>query len=167
MSQRNILYHWLVEQSKSLAIHGSHCSLDWNNNNPNCWWPTIYPEALCGFDCILPCTRMTHWGAPGRGFSLSSWSDWDHIEGMLFLCLIDLLAYFMSRLVGSLWTMLQIIHIVMSKLEEELKLQNIPFDEVGRRIRSVKWQDFELVVWANYCSIDVSPTSLIWPVRPS
>lgn len=53
----------------------------------------------------------------------------------------------------------------MSKLEEELKLRNIPFDKVGRRIRSVKRQDFELVVEANY-GIGVSPTSLIWPARP-
>jgi len=52
----------------------------------------------------------------------------------------------------------------MSKLEEELKLRNIPFDKVSRRIRSVKRQDFKLVVEANY-SIGVSPTLLIWPAR--
>ena len=140
MSWEDILHHQLVEWSKSLTIYGSHCTLDQNNNYPNCWRPTIYP-ASCRFDHIPPCTRTTFWRASCRGFSPSPWSDWDDIEGTLFI--MSVWSYCLSYVQTSWVTIDNASNndTFMLKLDEELKACNIPFDKVGHRIRFMKQQD--------------------------
>lgn len=151
-----------MEQSKYLTIYGSHCTLDWNNNYPNCQKPTIYPEALHRFDRIPPCTRTTFWRASCKGFSLSPWLNWDHIEGTLFVMFFW--SYCLSYLQIRWVTMDNTSNNDTFMLKLDIRAQGMQYpleqswlqDKVGEATR-FSWSRLK----ADYCE-DVFSTLSIW-----
>jgi len=71
---QDLINNWHVDRSKSVTIHGCHCSLDQNKGNTDSRRATIRTQVTCRVNWISSCSWPSWWWTSLSSFSLYYWS---------------------------------------------------------------------------------------------